>query len=154
MLNFPLAALSSVLMAVFFLGSLSGCDRKQPVRDWRPSDHAGRAEAVEAPGPTQENPAGDDAIITAALQAWQESCVPCHGATGAGDGPARQPTVRMPDFRDATWQRSRTDFDLAGSIFRGKGTMPAYRDKIDAHAIATLVSVVRGFSAEAPTNVE
>ena len=71
-------------------------------------------------------------------------CAMCHGATGAGDGPAGAAfNPPPPDFTDAEYQKSRTDEELTASIADGKGTMPPFKGQLSDDAIAAVVAYIR-----------
>jgi len=76
------------------------------------------------------------AHIQAGRQAWTDFCLPCHGETGAGDGPVinnpgdNQPR-RLPFIPTANLLSDRTrgytDGYIYGMITNGRGFMPGYR---------------------------
>lgn len=76
------------------------------------------------------------AHIQAGRQAWIDFCLPCHGETGAGDGPVinnpgdNQPR-RLPFIPTANLLSDRargyTDGYIYGMITNGRGFMPSYR---------------------------
>jgi mono/diheme cytochrome c family protein len=69
--------------------------------------------AAPAPAPAPAPPAAPPAAVDAraeARQIFESRCATCHGAQGAGDGPASAGLEPRPrNFRDAGWQRSVTD---------------------------------------------
>ncbi|HLG18151.1 MAG TPA: c-type cytochrome [Blastocatellia bacterium] len=71
-------------------------------------------------------------------------CAGCHGKNGRG-----LPNWRakgQPDFADVSFQKSRTDAQLAESLANGKGKfMPAWKDKLSGEQINALVGQVRAF---------
>jgi high-affinity iron transporter len=77
-------------------------------------------------------------------------CASCHGASGAGDGPAAA-ALRPPprNFTDPSWGAGKTAQDLAALIREGGAkhglspAMPAQPDLSDAE-IGALVGCVRG----------
>jgi mono/diheme cytochrome c family protein len=81
---------------------------------------------------------------TDAVAAYAAKCAGCHGKDGAG-----LPSWKakgQPDFRDARWQRSRTDAQLFDVIANGKGKfMPAWKGKLSDEEIGALVGRVRAF---------
>lgn len=87
---------------------------------------------------------------------YDRLCLPCHGATGGGDGPAA-PLLRVfpRDFtHDAFKWRSTPsgappqDKDVAATIARGAGeAMPAFGAALAPSQIAALARFVRGLSA-------
>lgn len=71
-------------------------------------------------------------------------CSRCHGADGAGVA-KMQP---IPDFRDPTWQRSRTDEQLRRVIQMGAPPrMPAYGRRFMEPTQASLVAAIRKLGA-------
>src|SRR5262245_57055808 len=60
--------------------------------------------------PTAQVPvpaAGNDPAKAEAADVFKSRCLPCHGATGAGDGPASSVLTPKPrDLRDPEWQKS------------------------------------------------
>jgi hypothetical protein len=131
------------------LTSLNGCQSApSDLREWRVSDH----DHTDDPSPTQVQ--GGDAgaspipgINQVVLVAWKERCMRCHGQFGRGDGPQGQ-MVHARNLADATWQQSVTDAQVAASIRKGKGLMPA-QDLPDG-TIAGLVRLVRLIGGIAP----
>lgn len=66
-------------------------------------------------------------------------CVACHARDGA-------PIVQgAPNFKDAGWQRKKTDAQLARSIREGKGAMPKHSGP--ESDIPALVAYVRSLAA-------
>jgi mono/diheme cytochrome c family protein/uncharacterized membrane protein len=79
---------------------------------------------------------------------FQQHCVKCHGADGAGT-PARHRQPEIPDFTDSAWQAQRTDAQLLASIQNGKGKeMPAWRGKISEEQARGLLGHVRAFGSD------
>ena len=71
------------------------------------------------------------------------TCALCHGADGRGT-----PTWRakgQPDFTSAKFQNSRSDDQLFNSISNGKGSMPAWKEKLSGDEIKALIRKVRSF---------
>lgn len=54
------------------------------------------------------------------IYAGSGGCVACHGKDGAPVVPG------APNFKDAKWQKRKTDEQLSKSIREGKGTMPKH----------------------------
>jgi mono/diheme cytochrome c family protein len=73
-------------------------------------------------------------------------CFACHDTNGGGNPTMRSQMAEIPDFRSATWQKSRTDGDLAQSILQGKGKfMLPWKDKLGDVDVKQMVALVRGF---------
>jgi mono/diheme cytochrome c family protein len=81
-----------------------------------------------------------------AARLFEQHCVKCHGADGAGK-PARPIEPSIPDFTAAAWHTKRSDKKLQESILDGKGeTMPSYRKKLSDEQVRALVAHVRAFA--------
>ncbi len=87
--------------------------------------------------PALEKHGIDDVI----LATWKQNCTPCHGLIGRGDGP-RGRNLRPPDLTDPTWQERAIDSEIASTIKRGRGKMPAFGHLPDK-TIQGLVRLVR-----------
>jgi mono/diheme cytochrome c family protein len=86
--------------------------------------------------------AGDRGVNGSEL--FAAKCAACHGKDGHG-----LPNWRakgQPEFSDTSFQKSRSDGQLAESIGNGKGKfMPAWKDKLSGEDINALVGQVRAF---------
>lgn len=90
----------------------------------------------------------------AGLALYAERCAMCHGAGGAGDGPAAKGLVTKPRrFSDAGWHEVVDDAHIAKAILSGgfavkkSAAMPAHPDL--APRVDELVRVVRSFRSTA-----
>jgi cbb3-type cytochrome c oxidase subunit III len=73
-------------------------------------------------------------------------CFSCHDSNGTGIASMRAAMPELPDFTKPTWQKSRTDADLAHSIVEGKGKfMLPMKDKLGTIDVKEMVALVRGF---------
>jgi hypothetical protein len=76
-------------------------------------------------------------------------CARCHDDDGTGQS-TRDNFREIPDFRNHTWQSSRSDAALLVSILDGKGKhMPAHRGKISDAEARSLVVAIRAFDPKA-----
>jgi uncharacterized membrane protein len=93
-----------------------------------------------------DRPRGEskDAAIERAIPLFRDHCIECHDGDGRGAS-GRELMRRTPDFTDSEWQRRRSDRDLARSIVKGKGAMPAAKVPLAADELETLVGLVRRF---------
>jgi mono/diheme cytochrome c family protein len=88
----------------------------------------------------------EDARTPGVRATFQNHCVRCHGANGRGE-PMRAALPEIPDFTNRTWQDSRKDVRLMGSILQGRGkSMPPFADRIGAGDARDLVALIRTFS--------
>ena len=114
------------------------------------------APAAPAPAPIPAAaPAADAASAQAeAEKIFSERCVTCHGAGGAGDGPASAGLVPKPrNFRDAAWQQSVSDeyieqiVQYGGAAVGKSAAMPANPDLMSKPAVvAALRAHVRALA--------
>jgi mono/diheme cytochrome c family protein len=112
------AALSSLCLLLIGF-ALAGCNERE-VQTWSPGDHdhaqkGGQVSGTAAPGQEQ-------ASLVAVT--WRQTCAPCHGMGGRGDGP----TGRMMKVADLTGVDfgSRSDEEIAKIIREGRNQMPAF----------------------------
>ncbi len=80
---------------------------------------------------------------------YNGKCALCHGRDGRTNPALAHTKVR--DFRDADWQKQRSDAQLATSIAEGRaGTlMRAFKEELSADEIAGLVELIRTFAPPA-----
>jgi cytochrome c oxidase cbb3-type subunit 3 len=111
--------------------AMSACDRPpsaEGLAEWSPRDHdrleeQQRVQAGQqvAPPPSGQKDNGETLVeIT-----WQQSCYPCHGPYGRGDGP-QGAMVKAPDLTREEWQARTTDAEIMERIKSGKGAMPKF----------------------------
>lgn len=75
---------------------------------------------------------------------YNSKCALCHAKDGAGTSSWK--AKGQPDFKDAQWQKSRSDAQIADGIRNGRGKfMPAFKSKLTEEQINGLVRIVRGF---------
>jgi mono/diheme cytochrome c family protein len=80
------------------------------------------------------------AADTDAAGIYQNHCVLCHGTNGAGTASGR--SLKVKDLRSPAVQ-SRSDDDLAQTISKGEGNMPAFGSKLSPDVINALVAYIR-----------
>lgn len=121
-----------------------------------PSSGAPNAPAETGPRPTAPAPTAPAPTASPADEAKQvfaTVCAACHGASGAGDGPASASlTPRPRNYTDAAWQASVTDDDIKKIILEGgqavgkSAAMPAQVQLKDKPAVVDeLVKLIRSF---------
>jgi cytochrome c6 len=72
---------------------------------------------------------------------FKTNCVLCHAANGSGDSPAGK-AMSAKDLRSAEVQKQ-SDADLATTITKGRGKMPAFGQKLAPDVITSLVAYIR-----------
>lgn len=133
--------------------SIAGCDKKDPakLREWSPSDHDNQGEPqpgqvdTSKPRPANMPSLEKYGINDVVLATWKQNCVPCHGVIGRGDGP-QGVALRPRDLTDPNWQRVAIDSEIAYSIKKGRGKMPAFA-QIPDETVSGLVRLVRMLNA-------
>lgn len=124
----------------------AACGKPSPA----PDDKAEPSSSTNAATATGNAGAGNAA--GKAVEIFTTRCTPCHGPSGAGDGPASaslQPKPR--NFNDAAWQSSIDDayiekiIKFGGAAVGKSPAMPGNPDLNDPQVVAELRSVVRGF---------
>jgi mono/diheme cytochrome c family protein len=102
--------------------------------------------------PTAAAPAATGDASAKAKEIFANRCTPCHGTSGAGDGPASASLVPPPrNFHDASWQSSIDDayiekiIKYGGAAVGKSPAMPGNPDLNDPAVVAELRGVVRGF---------
>lgn len=123
---------------------LASCGKKE--QDEPPAPASGSQPAPTTP------PASDP--VAAAKLAFSQRCVPCHGTTGQGDGPASASLDPKPrKYADKEWQASVTDEYLEKAIKlggAGVGKSPAMPNNPDLspEVIKALKDIVRAFGQQ------
>ena len=102
------------------------------------------------PAPEAEETVQPD--VAKGKEIFAQRCVPCHGSTGHGDGPASATLNPKPrKFADGAWQQQVTDdyiekiIKLGGAAVGKSPAMPSNPDLNDPQVVAGLRTVVRGF---------
>lgn len=139
-------------------GAAAGCREKKAelLPEWTPADHDSRGNpspgqvdtqarrTVQADTPTRRpgmpnlSQHGIDDVV---LATWKQSCTPCHGLIGRGDGP-QGAMLRPTDLTSAAFQERAIDSEMAYAIKKGRGRMPAFGHLPDS-TIEGLVRLVR-----------
>ncbi|MEO5617622.1 MAG: cytochrome c [Candidatus Eisenbacteria bacterium] len=101
-------------------------------------------------GTTLRNPiASDDSSLARGERKFIRTCVPCHGAGLAGDGPVAALFMPPPDLlAEAT--RQREDGYLYSYIRHGGAVMPSYGAQVTAEEAWHLVNYIRNLQKVSP----
>jgi len=97
-----------------------------------------------------KNPlASDDSTIARGQRKFMKTCVPCHGTTLAGNGPAAALFMPPPDLlAEAT--RGRADGYIYSYIRHGGVVMPSYGAQVTAEEAWLLVTYIRHMQQVSP----
>jgi mono/diheme cytochrome c family protein len=130
-----------VRLILFALLVAAGCSRAEP-----PAEESSEPAAAE-PAHAAVTP-----DVAKGKEIFAQRCVPCHGTTGAGDGPASANLDPKPRrFTDPEWQNQVTDdyiekiVKMGGAAVGKSAAMPSNPDLNDPTVVAGLRTVVRGF---------
>jgi cytochrome c6 len=72
---------------------------------------------------------------------FKSKCAACHGADGSGNTAVGK-SMKLHDFSSPEVQKQ-TDAELTAIIANGKGSMPAYKDKLASVQIQQIVGYIR-----------
>lgn len=130
---------TALVASSFVLGALAlGCS-KDPAPP-------GPSAAAQAPG------ASPAAITPAIRETFKNTCAPCHGETGKGDGPGSAALTPKPrNYTDKEWQSKVTDAEIKkviqyGGAAVGKSPiMPASPQLDKPEVLDGLVALIRSF---------
>jgi mono/diheme cytochrome c family protein len=101
------------------------------------------AEASAKVNPVKATPEA----LAHAKKIYGYECAVCHGDDGAGTGDlAKNMKAKMPDFRDPTSLKGRTDGDIYYIIQKGKGEMEGEGARLKPDDTWGLVNYVRSFA--------
>jgi mono/diheme cytochrome c family protein len=100
-------------------------------------------EAVNKVNPVK--PSADS--LARAKKIYGYECALCHGDDGGGAGDlAKNMKAKMPDFRDPTALKAKTDGELYYVIKNGKGEMEGEGERVKPDDTWNLVNYLRSFS--------
>jgi mono/diheme cytochrome c family protein len=111
------------------------------VPEWRVS-YKPTIPAVDSMSTLANPVAADDRSLRNGRKYYSINCAPCHGDTGAGDGPAVKYGMVPINLLTPVTQ-ARTDGYIFGMIRNGRGVMPTY-DRIEEMDRWDVVNYVRG----------
>lgn len=130
---------------LFALVIAAGCSKPKPAAE----------ESSDSAATANEGAGGAGAVtpdVAKGKEIFSQRCVPCHGSTGHGDGPASASLDPKPrKFADGQWQSQVTDdyiekiIKLGGAAVGKSPAMPSNPDLNDPAVVAGIRTVVRGF---------
>jgi mono/diheme cytochrome c family protein len=138
-----------VLCAATLLSlSVGACGQPEGLREWRPEDHgqpaANQVDRSRVPDRSAtRDTSPEERRARAAQTLWRVTCASCHGHQGRGDGPSRMPGATLPDMTSAAWQSGITDEAILQVVREGRGSMPAFGERLAPNALTQLVGHIR-----------
>lgn len=95
---------------------------------------------IPSPAPVAAGPSGTQEV-------WDKRCTFCHGADGQSQT-KKGKQYKAPNFTRAKWQKHTTDDEIVEAITNGvrKTKMPAFKDKLSAEEIKSMVPFLRAFA--------
>jgi len=120
------------------------------MEEWTPADH--KNSNKPAPGQVDvKKRAGmpnleKHGITDVVLATWKQNCVTCHGTIGRGDGPQGR-ALRPPNLTDPKWQKVAIDSEIAFTIKKGRGRMPAFQHLPD-ETVVGLIRLIRMLNSD------
>lgn len=135
-----------LLIAALALSSLTlSCKKEEPAAPAPAAAPTPAPAPAPAAAPAAAAPAADDAAQ--AKEIFATRCTPCHGPTGAGDGPASAGLTPKPAaFTTPEWQASVTDEHIEKIVLYGGaavGKSPAMPPNPDFNGKEGLVKALR-----------
>lgn len=138
----PRRVLLTTLLAA---AALTACGKKSSSPAPDPGGGSAPAATASATSPAE--------AAATAKTIFAQRCVPCHGSTGQGDGPASASLDPKPrKYADPAWQASVTDdylekiIKLGGAAVGKSPAMPSNPDLADPAVVSALKDIVRGFN--------
>ena len=110
------------------------------------------SEALTPAGTTPENPfkTDDASAVERGAVVFNTYCVPCHGATAAGDGLVVQHGFPAPPTLLRARTRAMSDAQIFGIISNGSGAMPSYAVQVSRDDRWKAILHVRKLQSEPP----
>jgi mono/diheme cytochrome c family protein len=110
--------------------------------------YAGQAKPAAGQKPAAAAAAASPESLANGAALYKRQCVMCHGATGAGDGPAAKNLKgKLPSLADKATMAKLTDAQIHEVITNGKkteiGNMPALGKRLKPEEITDIVNFVR-----------
>jgi mono/diheme cytochrome c family protein len=129
-----------VFLLLLILLAISSARAQQPQK---PAEFKMPPEAAKVPNPVKASPAS----LAQGKKIYGYDCAMCHGADGDGKGDlAADMKLKLPDYRDPTALKDKTDGELFYIIKNGKGDMPAEGDRAKPDDIWNLVNYIRSLA--------
>jgi mono/diheme cytochrome c family protein len=132
-----------ILTALALSGISAQTPQAPPPASPAPAESKIPLEAVNQPNPVK---ASADSL-SRAKKIYGYECSICHGDDGAGGGDlAKNMKSKMPDFRDTSALKGKTDGELFYVIKNGKGEMEGEGQRVKTENTWDLVNYLRSFS--------
>ncbi len=143
----------ATLFVLLSAGLSAGCDRVDAAAlpEWSPADHTNQGNPTPNQVDTSKPRPGmpdlaKEGITDVVLATWKQSCTPCHGTIGRGDGPQAR-GLNPPDFTNPQWQKNAIDSEIAYALKKGRGQMPAFAHLPD-DTVQGLIHLIRRLNSD------
>jgi mono/diheme cytochrome c family protein len=140
----PLASIAFMIALVALTNAvLVGCGGNK-------AEQAGTETSTETAtegAPQTEQPSTGAAAGDMGAQVYAQRCALCHGAAGAGDGPAAAGLNPKPrNHTEGAYMNTLTDDAILTVIREGKGAMPAWKAVLTEEEIQAVLKHVRSLA--------
>jgi mono/diheme cytochrome c family protein len=124
---------------------------QEPPRKWAPAESVRfDGPSLPANGQSPVNPVpADEVSLQRGQLLFERNCVPCHGASGQGDGPITQywkPDAKRPANLTEPRIAQQSDGALYLTISQGYGAMPPLNENLNVRERWDIVNYVRSLS--------
>ena len=116
--------------------------------------HAGKPWPAPEQARKRRNPVAATAeSVEQGARLYREHCLVCHGEVGDGQGPWREKlSVDPADFTEQRMMGRMTDGEMFWKISKGRGEMPAFKEKLSERQRWHLVNYLRTLAREKPAS--
>jgi mono/diheme cytochrome c family protein len=104
-----------------------------------PSSWRAPADACNVKNPLM----GNKAVLADAKKLYNNTCAPCHGEKGRGDGPAAVALNPKPADHTSATVQAECDGSLFWKISEGKGPMPQFKKSLSVQQRWMLINYIR-----------
>ncbi len=99
---------------------------------------------------TKKNPIpADEQSVALGKEIYVQNCLPCHGISGKGDGPASQALEKRPrNLTDPKFMNGQTDGAFFWKISEGRGPMPQWKDALPEEDLWRVINYIRTLASK------
>ncbi len=140
--------ISSRMISTFFVMALAIGVLVIPLVEG--SSNADEPWKVPASADQKKNPIPAEAqSLASGKEIYVQNCLPCHGVSGKGDGPASRALEKRPgNLTDAKLMNTQTDGALFWKISEGRGPMPQWKDAFAEEDLWRVINYIRTLASK------